>query len=354
MAPMYRIIALMVNEAIWKKIVDAVRLYPSPHNSQPIKIEIIDETTANVYYDLDLGLPAESYGIPFGHVCAGVFLESLRIVAAQNGMSISEKLYLDDLDFTSSDRLHKFVDITLTPREPSPEDNEAYEAFMKRQTSRRPYENKIVSEEIIEEVQGIARLAGYTFVSTNDQRLVDDIILINQATLFDDLQNDAVYAEIMHWLRFSRTEANRKKDGLSAETMLMPGKLLRFTMKHRWLWAYPGIGRLMRYVYLRTMKGVHQLGWIEGPFNSTGDYLEAGRTFMKIWIYLTQHQVYIHPFGTVITNPRSHEQFVEKANIQENDNSMAWMLFRFGYSKQPPAAQRRATESMIVERGENG
>jgi len=343
----------MVNIAIWKKIVDSVRLYPSPHNSQPIKLAVIDSTTADIFYDLDLGLPAESYGISFAHVCAGVFLESLRIVAAHNGLMSVEELYLDDLNFDSNERLHKFARVKLVPHSISPEDNSAYEAFMSRQTSRRPYDSRIVSREIIEGVKEIASSSGYEFSSTDNQQLVDDIIMINQATLFDDLQNDAVYSEIMHWLRFSRNEANQKRDGLSAETMLMPGKLLHFTMKRRWLWTYPGIGNLIRYVYLKTMKGVHQLGWLKGPFQTTSDFVEAGRSFMKIWIYLTQHQIYIHPFGTVITNPKSHKLFVKKANIQENEGTMAWMLFRFGYSKQPPKAQRRAAGAMIIEGNTN-
>ena len=63
--------------AIWQPIIYDVRHYPSPHNSQPIKIKILNNLEAELYYDLDLGLPAESYGIPFAHVCAGVFLESL-------------------------------------------------------------------------------------------------------------------------------------------------------------------------------------------------------------------------------------------------------------------------------------
>ena len=99
------------------------------------------------------------------------------------------------------------------------------------------------------------------------------------------------------------------------------------------------------------MRGVRQLGWIEGPFSNPHDYIEAGRTFMSIWLFFTQRGVYLHPFGTVITNPRSHEQFVKKAGIHESETSMTWMLFRFGYSKKPPKALRRSTEAMIIDKG---
>jgi hypothetical protein len=69
----------------WSPILDDARHYPSPHNSQPIMVRVTGESTAEVFYDLDRGLPAENFGIPFGHVCAGVFLESLATAAAGHG-----------------------------------------------------------------------------------------------------------------------------------------------------------------------------------------------------------------------------------------------------------------------------
>ena len=338
----------------WTTIIDAARYYPSPHNSQPIKISIIDDMTADVYYDLDLGLPAESYGIPFAHVCAGVFLESLSIVAANSGYTVSKVLVLDELDFTAIDRLHKFARVTLVARPITQDDRAAYSVFLERRTSRLPYNNQLVPQAIVDGAQAIADAQHYSFKSTSDKEVIKDIVRINQSTLFDDLQNDDVYTEIMHWLRFSNKEAHAKGDGLSAETMLMPGKLLHFSMKHRGMWSYPIIGGIIRSVYLRTMKGVRQLGWIEGAFSTPSDYIEAGRTFMKIWMYFAQNGVYLHPFGTVITNPRSHKQFVKKAGITEDDNTMAWMLFRFGYSDLPPKAFRRPTEVMIIKKEIHG
>ena len=43
----------------WPAIVELARHYPSPHNSQPIVLVPVDETTATIWYDLDRGLPAE-------------------------------------------------------------------------------------------------------------------------------------------------------------------------------------------------------------------------------------------------------------------------------------------------------
>lgn len=349
----------------WPAILEDARNYPSPHNSQPIKVRphaAVDGGSgavlrATVSYDLDLGLPAESFGIPFGHVCAGVFLESLAVVAAAHGYDVRETLDHTEMDFDSPDRQHRIAEVELVPRDPDdPGETErdaearaALDRFRTRRTSRRPYDRRAVPAEVRAEAARICTDAGYEFRSTDDAALVRRIVHVNQATLFDDLENDAVYGEIMHWLRFSKGEAAAKADGLSAEAMLMPGPILRYAMAHRGLWRAPVIGALIRSVYLRTMRGVHQLGWIEGPFGGPADYIEAGRTFMRVWLELHRHGVVLHPFGTVITNPRSHALFAEAVQADEAGERLAWMLFRFGYSETPPLAHRRPAAAMTLE-----
>ena len=340
----------------WPAIVEDARRYPSPHNSQPIKLRLTGRLTATAYYDLDLGLPAESFGIPFAHVCAGVFLETLRVVARAAGYGVVERLHLEEMDFDSADRLHRFADVTLAPLDLDADERVQagieLERLRTRRTSRRPYTRRSVPAEVLDAAVALAAGAGYDFRFTNDRALVKRIVHVNQATLFDDLENDAVYDEIMTWLRFSKAEAREKADGLSAEAMLMPGGVLKYAMGHRSLWRAPVVGDAIRAVYLNTMRGVHQLGWLEGPFDGPGDYLEAGRTFMRLWLELHRHGVVLHPFGTVITNPRSHELFAEAVGTREGGGRMAWMLFRFGYSVYPPLAHRRSAAAMLLEAAE--
>lgn len=343
---------------LWLDIIEDVRWYPSPHNSQPIKLRAISETAARIYYDLDLGLPAESLGIPFGHVCAGVFLESLSVVAAAHGYRPIEYLDHSEMDFDAVDRLHLIGTVQLEPTAADAGTRSTAQrrlaAFRSRQTSRRPYDSRLVDEEILVAAASIAAAHGFEFRSTMDPGLVSSLVRINQKTLFSDLRNDAVYAEIMQWLRFSKDEAAARADGLSAETMITPGRVLRFAMRHRNLWSFPVIGGLIRTLYLRTMRGVRQLGWLEGPFAEPAHFLEAGRTFMRVWLFFSEGGVYLHPFGTVITNPDSHAEFVRKAGIHESANRTAWMLFRFGYSSTPPTAHRRPASSTLLSPSPEG
>lgn len=150
------------------------------------------------------------------------------------------------------------------------------------------------------------------------------------------------------WLRYSRREAARRADGLSAECLNMPGPVLRGFVEHHHWWSLPVLGAFARWVYLRSMRGVRQLAWLTGPFDNNADHLRAGRAFIRIWLRLTAHGVAIHPFGSVITNPRSHTAFT--AAVGERDSSgMTWMLMRMGYSATPPRSHRLPTSALLLE-----
>src|SRR5690606_11750727 len=240
----------------------------------------------------------------------------------------------------AADRLHPIATLTLVPQPITETDTARRTAFDQRRTNRRPYDSRQVPDADLGVVRAIAAAGGQDFRWNNDPAVVAQIIQVNQETLFDDLRNDAVHAEILEWLRFSERHARRAGDGLSARTMLMPGPALKFAMRSRGLWDAPVIGRLMRWVYVRTMRGVRQIAWFEGPFVARKDFLESGRVFMRSWLELAARGVALHPLGTVITNPRSHQRFVQAAGIQESGDRMAWMLVRLGYAQEPPAAHR--------------
>jgi hypothetical protein len=57
---------------------------------------------------------------------------------------------------------------------------------------------------VLDEVTAIAASMGQSFGYSAAGPLVAELIRINQQTLFDDLRNDAVHAEIIAWIRTSK------------------------------------------------------------------------------------------------------------------------------------------------------
>ena len=331
---------------MWKKLLSYAYTLSFTAIFEPIKIKIINEEKAEVYYDKKLGLPAESFGIAFGYVCAGVFLELLKMTAANMGYHIEEKLSYKTMDFTSSDYLHLIGELTLR-KSSHIREQFSLKDIEKRQTSRLAYETTLAPQAVVDAAKAEAQKFGYVLHITTDEKLVKEIIYVNQRTLFYDLDDKHVRNEIKGYLRYSHKEAAEKKDGLSAECLVVPGTLLQFLMEHHGVWSWPLIGSFIKQVYLDSMKGVPQIAWLTGPFKNNEEYLRAGRCFIRIWLLFTQKDIYLHPFGSVITNTRAHKEFCELVGEKEQ-NGMAWMLFRFGYSKKPPEAFRRGIEEMIL------
>ena len=321
----------------WDEILRYARRYPSPHNSQPIKLRP-EGARAELFYDLDRGLPAESYGIPFGSVCAGVFIETVSIAAHALGYRVAEALDYTPLDFSRGDRLHPLGTLTLEPG--GRIDDLDPGLLLERRTSRLPYARRPVPAEALEDARRQAAERGHVLAGSSDRGLVERIIRLNQRTLFYDLENPDVRTEIQNWLRYSERHARTSGDGLSARCLCLPGPLMRLLMGNYWIWKVPVVGTLLRYVYLRSMRGVTQVGWIKGPFRDERDYTDAGRTLLRIWLVLTRQGLHLHPFGSVITNPRAHGELGDIVGEQENAE-MIWMLFRVGYSRRPPESHRR-------------
>jgi hypothetical protein len=332
----------------WNDILHTVRWYPSPHNSQPLRVRVVDAQRAEIYYDLDRGLPAEPYGIPFGSVCAGIFLELVKIAAHGLGLAVDERVSAADMDFTADDRMHPVAVVTLAPSA-GPVDDLDPALITARQTSRLPYSSRRVDRAVIDELARESDRWGHRLGVTAEPGIVRTIARLNQRTLFDDIANPAVRHELLAWIRYSRAAAAHRRDGLSAECLNLPGPVLRWFLEHHRWWSRPGPGTLARWLYLRSMRGLGELAWLTGAFGTTTDHQRAGRTFIRLWLMLTARGVAMHPFGSVITNPRSHREFCRTVGEAEGDG-MTWMLFRMGHSAPPPRSHRlRASHLLLSE-----
>ncbi|MBA3748895.1 MAG: hypothetical protein H0W96_15595 [Solirubrobacterales bacterium] len=330
----------------WDTILSYARRYPSPHNTQPIKLRI-DGLSAEIFYDLDLGLPAgDAYGIPFGSVAAGIFIETVSIAAHSLGYSVAERLDFTPMDFTSGDRLHPLGVLTLEPSA-EPIDDLAPDLLLSRRTSRLRYEQRPVPPAVMDEARRMAGNYDQTLAGTSERRLVDEVIAVNQRTLFYDLEKPAMREEIQGYLRYSERQARTPGDGLSARCLGLPGPLLRVIMGNYWVWKIPVLSAGLKQIYLRSMRGVAHVAWMKGPFANERDYTVAGRAFLRVWLLLSSHGLYLHPFGSVITNPRSHRELVAAVGEDEGTD-MIWMLFRVGYSAQPPESHRRELRELVL------
>jgi len=189
---------------------------------------------------------------------------------------------------------------------------------------------------------------GHEFRYSLDLEFIDWVLQLDKDTLFYDLQDRATRDEIRSWFRFSASEAEKSPDGLWSRTFGLPGSLLRFFLDRTYLLEAPGIRQAAMAFYSRSLRGVATVGWLTGPFGNGEDWVAAGHMLARFWLVLTRHGGWLHPFGSVITNARSHRRMAERLSESEEGDREVWLLLRLGYSAEPPRSKRLEVADLLI------
>ena len=171
---------------------------------------------------------------------------------------------------------------------------------------------------------------------------------LNRDTLFYDLRDDAIRAEINQWVRTSGAEARRKRDGFSPACLGFPGLILGAFFRRQYLFDQPVIRPLIEAAYGLQSRGTRTVGWFTGPQATPHDWFATGRMFLRLWLTAADEGLSLHPFGSVITNPTAHARLVEHVALSDGAEPI-WLLFRIGYSKQPARSRRLATRTILPD-----
>lgn len=334
-----------VAAAPWLDLVEDARLAPSPHNTQPWRVVPRSPREADLYAPVDRLLPVEDPDGRFLTAGTGIFLETAAVAAAARGLRLDVEPLFPQLGAEASEPAHV---ARLALRDAAGSNGEfPLELLERRRTSRLPYDGRPAPEGALGDLGAIARQFGHGATFSSDRELVRFVLDLNARTVFDDLTEDDRRLEIAHWTRRSDAEAARLGDGFSPTCLGFPPALIRlFFARHR-LCESRLLRVLLERIYLRSMKGTATVGWIAGPWRTPPEWLNAGRMLMRFWLALTAHGLYLQPFGSVITNPRSHARLAERLSVDERDGDI-WLLLRLGYSAEPPRSARRPAAEVVA------
>lgn len=334
---------------IWRELAEYARWAPSPHNTQPVRIRIVDAERAELHFVPARGLPVGDPVGRFTHLTFGIVAEILRIAAHARGYELNVKYEGDPLYRTAGEP-QKVAELELVPAGRVVPDLDPA-LILSRRTDRNPYNNQSVPAHVIDEVQQEARRFGHSFEVATDPQTIRWVKELNRDVLFHDLEHPTYRRELAGWLRYSDAEAADRRDGLSARAMLLPGWLLKaFFHRHR-LFLLPGLKQVARGIYLGTMRGISTVGWIQGDYVTPADWTSAGHLMIRIWLILTSHGVSWQPYGSVITNDEARRAMVDKFGIAEGSEGaqMVWLLVRMGYSgKTPVRSERLPLEEVLI------
>lgn len=329
---------------LWTELIDYARWCPSVHNLQPHQVKIISETEAELYYNPTRLLSVGDPNSIFITVAMGVFLEHLSIAASIFGKKVETTHVFAPIK-TGGTQPRLFARLKIVDATEKEEIDR--ELISKRRTSRLHYDGNPLKQETLNKIKIESEKFDHEFFHSSNPDFVDFVVKLNQETLFEDISSKADCEELNHLFRYTEKEAKEHKDGLWARCMCFPGFLMKSIFEHPEKWHSGFRKGFLAKHYQTSFKGTATICWFGGKFNTTNDWLQAGRMLARNWLLITKENAYMHPFGSLITNTKAYEKINTKFT-QPNDGKKIWMVFRAGYSNEPTRSFRLSTEEIII------
>lgn len=349
-------------DLLWRHLARVAARYPSPHNTQPLRLRVDDPRTATILFDRTAALPAHPLGVLFGHVTVGVYLECLSVAAHASGHVLDVDLVegpVRPLDAGQPDdpgqpgpeapagRWQRVARVSLVDVGTRVDDLDPG-LLERRRTSRLPYDGRDVAPYVLRRVADECVAAGHRFATSGHAPTVAEVVALDQEALFDDLRTPLVRHELAQWVRTSERAARASRDGFSPRTLGTPGPLLRAVLTHPRFWLGGPAAALTRRVRRGGSRGTPRVAWLRGPLRDEPDAVAAGRLLLRVWLVLTEEGVAVHPYGSLVTGPRALPRFHRLVGELGQDGLGTWMILRLGHSAEPPCSLRRPLEDMLV------
>ncbi|HKX84990.1 MAG TPA: hypothetical protein VJL58_12280 [Pyrinomonadaceae bacterium] len=333
---------------IWHELLKIAVNAPSPHNVQPWRLKIINEAEAELYIDSTRTLPKEDVTGSFIILTMGLFIEALAILADLRSLRLAHEMYHEPewlapaiLEATQP-TLIPFAKLTLKP---SHSEKGRYDEplFLKRRTSRLCLHDREIPAEVFDELKKVGIEWHQTFSVVTDTQQIERLLKLNTDAVFEDLNSAGYHDEITEWFRYSDRDARDHLDGLDARCMNVAPINLWLAAQFPKLMLFPFTRQILAKVYRSQSGKVRALGVISGGFWKPVDAIDAGRFLMRFWLETALHNVYIHPYGNLVTNPRAAEEMEKELGVRD-----IWLIFRIGYSDEPPKSYRLPIERTLI------
>ncbi len=335
--------------SVWRTLLETARYSPSPHNVQPWRLRVLSDDTADLLIEKHRTLPKEDTTGSFIILSMGIFIEALSIVAANSSFKLTFQLYQSPSAFTP-ERIAKaegemlpFAKLTLE-RGSTGESVYQNALFLTRRTSRISYLPQLLPDEVVEALSELARAWGQTYGQVTEPETIEKILKRNIEAVFEDLNEPPYHDEIVEWFRFTSHSARATRDGL--DYRCMNSSRLSFWLAARVprLMKYPLTRQVLQKVYRRQLGNVPTIGMLAGPFWAPESAFETGRFLLRFWLELAKHDLYIHPYGNLVTNRGAAESCLQLLGVPQ-----IWLIFRIGFSTAPPRSYRRTVEEVLID-----
>lgn len=286
----------------------------------------------------------------FTWLTGGIFIELCAIAAHGLGFELQEQTVFAPFYPDGDVETPQVIARLTLQRAAAPVADLDRQLILDRHTSRLPYDGQAIPEDLVREMAREAERGGHRFDIRSDPASIKWVIELNRQALFHDMENAPIRKELVRWLRFGTREEEITGDGLSARCLGFPARLLKSFFTRPSFWTLPGIKQAVGWLYGRSMTGVGTIGWLRGPYVGIEDWFKAGRTMIRLWLIVTKHGFYWHPYGSVITSDEARTNMIKyfKMSDELGGADMVWLLLRLGKSAPPPLSNRLPFEDIVL------
>jgi len=310
-------------------------LAPSGHNSQPWMVRILDAENLIIKLDEKRLLPAVDPLARESLLSLGAFLENLMQAAEAQGMTV--QWTMDDSDEFPA--IHVKLEVSNHNKEDA---KLIHQRIAQRRTVKSNYLAKEIKRQDIDFILADGKqYSSYIPANSNGSKKLNEIAV---EAMREQCSRKEANTELAQWIRLKSEEAEKKRDGLTTESMEIngiAGWFVRNMMSRESLTSADFVNKGIE----KTEQQVSRHGgWI--VLNSKGktslDTLETGMMFERMVLKCREKSIAMHPMSQILEEQAAGKSFKQQFGFGENTQ----FILRVGYQKNypDPVSLRRPVE----------
>lgn len=305
-------------------------LAPSGHNSQPWRCQL-SGNVLNLNYSPERALAESDSEGRMLFVALGCFLENLLIAANYFGV----KAELSHNENSPEDNL---ISITFTPATADHKEEPLMLSIVKRVSNRYKYRNQTIPEPVIQSLSNLSSNACQIQIVIEKNKR-ESLAKIMENAQIEAMKSQTFRNELSNYLKSNFTKDSFGMPGFTLDMptpfSIIASKLVKKINLSR-LTAKKDLGLLLKHT--------PALGIISIDENNKSAWLEAGRTFERMWLSATQQGLACSVWAAAAQLKDYTEQVRKLLNI----TSYPIVLFRIGYPKKNPRHSPRFSVEQIL------
>ncbi|MGB5464119.1 MAG: hypothetical protein WBM92_12190 [Aureibaculum sp.] len=315
-----------------EKIIEYGTKAPSGHNTQPWKF-LFKENEIQIHPDFQRALPivdADNHAL---YISLGCATENIVLALKNEGFD-------SRMEILKNKERTDFIKILIIPDD-SIKTDDLFNYIERRQVSRNAYTStKIPLEDLDKLIKSVSfnGINMMTFITTEDIKELEPFIIEANNRQF---QNKDFVNELVSWIRFSKKEVEKKRDGIWHASMGMPstGRFMGNIIMKQFVSAKSEAKR-----WKRLIDDSAGFALFNVKKNDVEHWVNLGRAFQRFGLAATKLNI-----NHAHVNMPCEELIVRK-NIMAHynlKNEHPLLLIRFGYSSKMPYSFRRRVEEVF-------